>query len=34
MKKLQDYNELAASIGMLNAEKDASKEASNKKKEE
>lgn len=34
LKKLQDYNDLAASIGMLNAEKDASKEASNKKKEE
>ena len=34
LKKLQDYNYLAASIGMLNAEKDASKEASNKKKEE
>ena len=34
LKKLQDYNDLAASIGVLNAEKDASKETSNKKKEE
>ena len=34
LKKLKDYNDLVESIGMLNAEKDASKEASNKKKEE
>ena len=31
---MQGYNDLAASIGMLNTEKDAAKEESKKKKEE